>query len=53
VVDSDGLIGMDVFSRFLITLDYPMRKLLLAPLPPRPNDVTPPEAYAPDHQQPR
>jgi predicted aspartyl protease len=41
VVDSDGLIGMDVFSRFLITLDYPMRKLLLAPLPPRPNDVTP------------
>ena len=32
---------MDVFSRFLITLDYPMRKLLLAPLPPRPNDVTP------------
>jgi len=41
VVDSDGLIGMDVFSRFLITLDYPMRKLLLAPLPPRPGDVAP------------
>jgi predicted aspartyl protease len=38
VVDSDGLIGMDVFSHFLVTLDYPMRKLLLAPLPPRPND---------------
>jgi predicted aspartyl protease len=38
VVDSDGLIGMDVFSRFLVTLDYPMRKLLLAPLPPRPNE---------------
>ena len=33
VADSDGLIGMDVFSRFLVTLDYPMRKLLLAPLP--------------------
>ena len=40
VVDSDGLIGMDVFSHFLVTLDYPMRKLLLAPLPPRPNETT-------------
>ncbi len=40
VVDTDGLIGMDVFSRFLVTLDYPMRKLLLAPLPPRPNDTS-------------
>jgi predicted aspartyl protease len=40
VADSDGLIGMDVFSRFLVTLDYPMRKLLLAPLPPRPNDTS-------------
>jgi len=39
VVDSDGLIGMDVFSRFLITLDYPMHKLLLDPLPPRPGDT--------------
>jgi len=41
VIDDDGLIGMDVFSRFLITLDYPMRKLLLAPLPPRPGDTAP------------
>jgi predicted aspartyl protease len=41
VVDVDGLIGMDVFSRFLITLDYPMRKLLLAPLPSRPDDSGP------------
>jgi predicted aspartyl protease len=40
VADSDGLIGMDVFSRFLVTLDYPMRKLLLAPLPPRPDDTS-------------
>jgi predicted aspartyl protease/Flp pilus assembly protein TadD len=40
VADSDGLIGMDVFSRFLVTLDYPMRKLLLAPLPARPNDTS-------------
>jgi predicted aspartyl protease/Flp pilus assembly protein TadD len=37
--DQDGLIGMDVFSHFLVTLDYPMRKLALGPLPPRPGDV--------------
>jgi predicted aspartyl protease len=37
-LDSDGLIGMDVFSHFLITLDYPMRRLILGPLPPRPDD---------------
>jgi predicted aspartyl protease len=37
--DSDGLIGMDVLSRFLVTLDYPMRKLLLGPLPPRPGET--------------
>jgi predicted aspartyl protease len=37
--DSDGLIGMDVFSQFLVTLDYPMRKLLLGPLPPRPGEA--------------
>lgn len=36
--DVDGLIGMDVFSQFLVTLDYPMRKLLLGPLPPRPGE---------------
>ncbi len=38
VNESDGLIGMDVFSRFLVTLDYPMRKLMLSPLPPRPGE---------------
>ncbi len=39
VVDSDGLIGMDVFSSFLVTLDYPMRNLILGPLPPRPDET--------------
>jgi Flp pilus assembly protein TadD/predicted aspartyl protease len=39
VVDTDGLIGMDVFSRFLVTLDYPMRNLVLGPLPPRPDET--------------
>jgi predicted aspartyl protease len=38
VDDVDGLIGMDVFSQFLVTLDYPMRKLVLGPLPPRPGE---------------
>ncbi len=39
VGDSDGLIGMDVLSHFLVTLDYPMRKLLLGALPPRPGEA--------------
>jgi hypothetical protein len=39
VVEVDGLIGMDVFSNFLVTLDYPMRKLVLGPLPPRPGEA--------------
>jgi hypothetical protein len=33
----DGLIGIDVFSRWLATLDYPNGKLTLGPLPPRPD----------------
>lgn len=37
--DIDGLIGMDVLSRFLVTLDYPMRKIVLSPLPPRPGEA--------------
>jgi predicted aspartyl protease len=36
VVGDDGLIGMDVFSRFAVTLDFPWRKLTLGPLPPYP-----------------
>ncbi|MBV8438610.1 MAG: aspartyl protease family protein [Silvibacterium sp.] len=34
IVDTDGLIGMDVFSSFVVTLDFPWRKLTLGPLPP-------------------
>ena len=34
--DQDGLIGTDVFGAYLVTLDYPMRKLILAQLPQRP-----------------
>jgi tetratricopeptide (TPR) repeat protein len=38
VIGRDGLIGTDVFSAYLVTLDYPMRKFSLTPLPPRPGD---------------
>jgi tetratricopeptide (TPR) repeat protein len=38
VIDVDGLIGMGVFSQFLVTLDYPGHKLLLDSLPPRPGE---------------
>jgi len=34
--DGDGLIGMDVFSDYLVTVDYPMHKVQLGPLPVRP-----------------
>jgi hypothetical protein len=38
VLGIDGLIGTDVFSNYLVTLDYPINKMFLAPLPKRPND---------------
>jgi len=37
-LDVDGLIGLDVFNRWLATLNYPDRVLTLNPLPPRPGD---------------
>jgi tetratricopeptide (TPR) repeat protein len=39
MMDIDGLIGMDVFSKFLVTLNYPDRKLSLGPLPVRPGEA--------------
>jgi predicted aspartyl protease len=36
IVDTDGLIGMDVFSEFLVTLDFPWHKMTVGPLPPYP-----------------
>ena len=38
ILGMDGVVGTDVFSSYLITLDYPMRKFFLTPLPPRPSD---------------
>jgi len=36
--DSDGIIGADVFSHFLIEMDFPNSLLTLSPLPPRPGE---------------
>lgn len=36
--DESGLLGADVFSKFLITVDFKERKFQLAPLPKNPND---------------
>lgn len=38
VLDDDGLIGGDVFSASLLTLDFPKHELRLAPLPLRPGE---------------
>jgi tetratricopeptide (TPR) repeat protein len=38
VTDEEGLIGADVFQRFLIEIDFPGRKLRLSQLPARPGE---------------
>jgi len=35
----DGLIGTDFFSKYLVTLDFPGRKVRLSPLPKRPGET--------------
>ena len=39
VLDSDGLIGGDVFDASLLTLDFPKHELRMAPLPLRPGET--------------
>ena len=39
VLDSDGLIGGDVFSDSALTLDFPKHELRIAPLPLRPGET--------------
>jgi hypothetical protein len=46
VLDSDGLIGGDVFAASQLTLDFPKHELRIAPLPPRPDEKKP--AASPD-----
>ncbi len=38
-LDIDGLIGGDIFRKFLLTLDFPKRELRLDPLPRRPDEA--------------
>ena len=38
VLDTDGLIGTDVFRDFVVTLDIPSREVRLGPLPRRPEE---------------
>jgi tetratricopeptide (TPR) repeat protein/predicted aspartyl protease len=39
-VEEDGLIGADVFAKFLVDLDFPDRKFKLSPLPKLPDEPT-------------
>lgn len=41
LADRDGLIGTDVFGAFLVTIDYPVHRLKLDPLPPHPGQPVP------------
>ena len=41
VLESDGLIGTDVFNSSQVTLDFPKHELRLEPLPERPGDKKP------------
>ncbi len=45
--DIDGLIGADVFERFLVTIDFPHMQLLLDPYPDRPGPGDEPEDAGP------
>jgi len=39
IAGEDGLLGTDVFSHFLVTLDFPQEKMLLSELPKRPDEL--------------
>jgi hypothetical protein len=44
VGDEDGLIGADVFGRYLVDIDLPGMRLKLSPLPKRPEDAVAPQS---------
>ena len=39
IVDTDGLIGADVFENYHVQLDFPLRQMTLSPLPARPGKI--------------
>ncbi|MBO0799358.1 MAG: aspartyl protease family protein, partial [Blastocatellia bacterium] len=43
-IGEDGLIGADIFSLFLVDIDFPNSKFRLSPLPPRPEESATPVA---------
>jgi len=45
IAQVDGTIGTDVFSKYLIMLDFPGHKLRLEPLPARSDDGVPAQAF--------
>ena len=51
IEDEEGLIGADVFERFLIEIDFPKRKLNLSPLPPRPGEPAAKPSLAIDEEK--
>ncbi len=51
VADDEGLIGAVVFSRFLVDLDMPNRKLRLSPLPARPDELATETALESDQER--
>ncbi len=44
VVDQDGLIGANVFAKYLVDLDLPEMRLKLSPLPKRPDETVTPKS---------
>ncbi len=52
VVDEDGLIGSDVFDKFLVELDFAHQKLRLSELPKRPEQSTQNLSLSPEEDEP-
>jgi tetratricopeptide (TPR) repeat protein len=52
VVEEEGLIGADVFEKFLIEIDFPNRKLKLTQLPARPGEPQAKPSLATDEDDP-
>ncbi len=51
-ITEDGLIGADVFARYLVDIDLPGMKLALSPLPKRPEDTTVPTSLNSEGEEP-
>lgn len=52
VAEEEGLIGADVFEKFLIEIDFPKRKLSLRQLPPRPGEAPAKASLSNEEEEP-